>query len=46
MKPTKFEIYGHEMLTKEVKNVKNTAPYVYLPTTWKGKKIAVVRLDK
>lgn len=41
----KFELEGFEILEKVVKNVKNTAPYVYLPITWKGAKVAIVRLS-
>ena len=40
----KFEIYGEEMITREVKLCGNTGR-VYLPPAWIGKHIKVVRID-
>jgi putative transposon-encoded protein len=40
----KFEVYGEEMLEKEVKHSGNSGR-VYLPPEWIGKQIKVIRTD-
>jgi len=40
----KFEIYGEEMLEKEVKHSGNSGR-VYLPPEWVGKHIKVIRTN-
>jgi len=43
-KKVKFEIFGEEMLQKEVKLGGNSGR-VYLPTDWIGKHVKIVRTD-
>ena len=40
----KFEVYGEEMLEKEVKSSGNSGR-VYLPPEWVGKHIKVIRTN-
>ncbi|MFW6147165.1 MAG: DUF2080 family transposase-associated protein [Thermodesulfobacteriota bacterium] len=40
----KFEIYGEEMLEKEVKLSGNSGR-VYLPPDWVGKQVKIIRTD-
>ncbi len=40
----KFEVYGEEMLEKEVKSSGNTGR-VYLPPDWVGRHIKVIRTN-
>ena len=40
----KFEVYGEEMIEKEVKYSGNSGR-VYLPPEWVGKHIKVIRTD-
>ena len=40
----KFEIYGEEMIEKEVKLSGNSGR-VYLPPDWLGRKVKIVRVD-
>lgn len=40
----KFEIYGEEMLEKEVKSSGNSGR-VYLPPDWVGHHVKIVRID-
>ena len=40
----KFEVYGEEMLEKEVKRCGNSGR-IYLPQEWVGKSIKVIRYD-
>jgi putative transposon-encoded protein len=40
----KFEIYGEEMIEKEVKLSGNSGR-VYLPPDWVGRKVKIVRVD-
>ncbi len=40
----KFEVYGEEMLEKEVKQSGNSGR-VYLPPEWIGKQIKIIRID-
>jgi putative transposon-encoded protein len=40
----KFEVYGEEMLEKEVKYSGNSGR-VYLPPEWVGKRIKVIRTN-
>jgi putative transposon-encoded protein len=42
--PTKFEVYGHEMLEKEVKECGNSGR-IYLPPDWVGKNVKIIRID-
>ena len=44
LKKVKFEIYGEEMLQKEVKLSGNSGR-VYLPPDWVGKNVKIVRTD-
>jgi len=43
-KKVKFEIYGEEMLEKEVKLSGNSGR-VYLPPNWVGKHVKIIRTD-
>ncbi|MGD8561055.1 MAG: DUF2080 family transposase-associated protein [Desulfarculaceae bacterium] len=40
----KFEIYGEEMIEKNVRNSGNSGR-VYLPSEWVGKNVKIIRLD-
>jgi putative transposon-encoded protein len=40
----KFEVYGEEMLEKEVKHSGNSGR-IYLPPEWIGKQIKVIRVN-
>ena len=41
---TKFEVYGQEMVEKEVKQSGNSGR-VYLPPDWIGKPVKIIRID-
>ena len=41
---TKFEVYGEEMIEKEVKQSGNSGR-VYLPPEWVGKHVKIIRID-
>jgi putative transposon-encoded protein len=41
---SKFEVFGEEMLEKEVKQSGNTGR-VYLPPCWAGKRVKIIRID-
>ena len=43
-KKVKFEIFGEEMLAKEVKLSGNSGR-IYLPPDWVGKHVKIIRLD-
>ena len=43
-KKVKFEIFGEEMLQKEVKLSGNSGR-IYLPTDWIGKHVKIIRTD-
>ena len=43
-KKVKFEVYGEEMISKEVKQSGNSGR-VYLPPDWIGKHIKIIRID-
>jgi len=40
----KFEVYGEEMMEKEVKMSGNSGR-VYLPPDWVGRKVKIIRID-
>jgi putative transposon-encoded protein len=40
----KFEVHGIELLTKQVRPSGNSGR-IYLPPTWVGKRVKIVRLD-
>ena len=40
----KFEVYGEEMIDKEVKLSGNSGR-VYLPPNWIGHKVKIIRID-
>jgi putative transposon-encoded protein len=40
----KFEVFGEEMIEKEVKQSGNTGR-VYLPPNWAGKRVKIIRID-
>lgn len=40
----KFEIYGEEMIEKEVKSSGNSGR-VYLPPNWVGHQVKIIRID-
>ena len=40
----KFEVFGEEMIEKEVKRSGNTGR-VYLPPDWVGKHVKIIRID-
>jgi putative transposon-encoded protein len=42
--PTKFEVYGQEMLEKFVKKCGNSGR-IYLPPDWIDKKVKIIRVD-
>ena len=41
---TKFEVYGEEMIEKEVKQSGNSGR-VYLPPEWVGKHVKIIRIE-
>jgi putative transposon-encoded protein len=41
---SKFEVFGEEMIEKEVKQSGNTGR-VYLPPYWAGKRVKIIRID-
>jgi putative transposon-encoded protein len=41
---TKFEVFGEEMIEKEVKQSGNSGR-VYLPLDWVGQHIKIIRID-
>ena len=43
-KKVKFEVYGEEMLVKEVK-MSGHSGRVYLPTDWVGHRVKIIRVD-
>ena len=44
IRKTKFEIFGEEMIDKEVKPSGNSGR-VYLPPDWVGKHVKIIRVD-
>jgi len=40
----KFEVYGEEMIEKEVRPCGNTGR-IYLPPDWVGKYVKIIRVD-
>jgi putative transposon-encoded protein len=44
LKKVKFEVFGEEMLEKEVKLSGNSGR-VYLPPDWVGKHVKIIRTD-
>lgn len=46
MKPSKFSIEGFEIMHKVVADDKADSGRLYVPKAWKGKKVAVVRLEE
>ena len=42
--PAKFEVYGEEMIEKEVKQSGNSGR-VYLPPDWIGRRVKIIRID-
>jgi putative transposon-encoded protein len=40
----KFEVYGEEMIEKEVKHSGNSGR-VYLPPEWVGKNVKIIRIE-
>ena len=42
MNPIKFELYGTELIIKEVRK-QGTGAMIYLPSTWVSEKVAVIR---
>lgn len=40
----KFEVYGEEMIEKEIKMSGNSGR-VYLPPDWVGHKVKIIRID-
>ena len=41
---TKFEVYGEELIEKEVKQSGNSGR-VYLPPEWVGKHVKIIRIE-
>ena len=41
---SKFEVYGEELIEKEVKQAGNSGR-VYLPPDWVGKLVKIIRID-
>jgi putative transposon-encoded protein len=44
IRKTKFEVYGQEMIEKEVKQSGNSGR-VYLPPEWVGKHVKIIRIE-
>ncbi len=44
IRKTKFEVYGEEMIEKEVKQSGNSGR-VYLPPEWIGKHVKIIRIE-
>jgi len=44
IKKVKFEVYGEEMIAKEVRQSGNCGR-VYLPPNWIGKHMKIIRID-
>ena len=44
IRKTKFEVYGEEMIEKEVKQSGNSGR-VYLPPDWVGKHVKIIRIE-
>jgi len=44
LRKVKFEVYGEEMIEKEVKQSGNSGR-VYLPPEWIGKNVKIIRVD-
>jgi putative transposon-encoded protein len=42
--PSKFEVYGEEMIEKQVKKCGNSGR-IYLPPDWIGKKVKIIRTE-
>ena len=42
--PSKFEVYGQEMIEKVVKKSGNSGR-IYLPPDWVGKRVKIIRAD-
>ncbi|WP_073612077.1 DUF2080 family transposase-associated protein [Desulfopila aestuarii] len=40
----KFEVYGEEMLEKDVKSSGNSGR-IYLPPDWVGHRVKIIRID-
>ena len=40
----KFEVYGEEMIEKEVKEAGNSGR-VYLPPDWIGRRVKIIRIE-
>ena len=45
MKKAEFKFNGFEMLEKVVADDKADSGRIYVPKSWKGKKVAIVRLE-
>ena len=43
--PSKFEVFGFELLDREVKQSGNTGR-VYLPKSWIGKRVRIIRVSR
>ncbi|MBW1667301.1 MAG: DUF2080 family transposase-associated protein [Deltaproteobacteria bacterium] len=43
-KKVKFEVYGEEMIEKEIKMSGNSGR-VYLPPDWVGHRVKIIRID-
>ena len=44
IRKSKFEVYGEEMIQKEVKQSGNSGR-VYLPPEWVGKHVKIIRIE-
>ncbi len=44
IRKVRFEVYGEEMIEKEVKLSGNSGR-VYLPPDWVGRKVKIIRID-
>ena len=44
LRKVRFEVYGEEMIEKEVKLSGNSGR-VYLPPDWVGRKVKIIRID-
>jgi hypothetical protein len=41
-----FKIIGHDYVEKIAKKHSNTASVIYLPASWMGKKVSIIRLEE
>lgn len=45
LEKTQFKFVGVEKIEKKIANDKANSGRIYVPKSWKGKKVAIVRLE-